>query len=177
MSLTSKTDLFISLRAASGIVHNIAYAFSEKSRDLMRDTASSESVVPLRTPLMLLSSVIEARPETASSEDIRSFLPDFFVFGHVLPRAELLSSEAKALCAQARQIWSTGIESEGLGLESRDALLGSVRAVLRDLITDVNSRAAYVFPFPSFSCLSHFNIYHERIVDLRPYCKLLQKAS
>ena len=110
----------------------------------MHDARSPGSLVHLRTPLMLISSVIEARPDVALSDDIRESLPDIFVFGHALPRTELLSSEAKALCLQARQIWSTALSSGGMGPERQNALLSSTRSLLRNLMTDVDSRISYV---------------------------------
>ena len=133
---------FISPETASDLLRNVSSSFSKKSKALISNFDSTETVVPLRIPLMLLSSAVEARPLVALSNEIRPSLPDFFVFGHVLPRSELLSNEAKTLCVQARQIWSTAISSEALSVEDRDALHSAVRAILRDLMTDVRSRAS-----------------------------------
>ncbi|EJD05481.1 uncharacterized protein FOMMEDRAFT_103536 [Fomitiporia mediterranea MF3/22] len=139
--LLKRPCFFISSRAASDLLRTIASVFAENSRNLIRDAESSASLVPLRTPLMLLSSVIDTQPTVALSEEVRAFLPDVFVFGYILPRAELLSSEARILCTQARQIWTTAISLEGLSSEERDALQSSVRSLLRDLLSDINSRA------------------------------------
>ncbi|KAL5514390.1 hypothetical protein ACEPAG_2478 [Sanghuangporus baumii] len=136
------TPHFLSLRTISGLLSRIADAFSKTSRVLMHDSNSPGSLASLRSPLMQLSSVIEARPGVALSPDIRGSLPDLFVFGHALPRTELLSSEAKALCLQARQIWLTTLSTDRMDPEQRDDLLSSVRTLLRDLIVDVHSRVS-----------------------------------
>ncbi|KAL5521576.1 hypothetical protein ACEPAF_2324 [Sanghuangporus sanghuang] len=140
--LLGTPHFFLSPRTASSLLHRIANAFSESSRVLMHDSSSPGSLASLRSPLVLLSSVIEARPDVALSPDIRGSLPDLFVFGHALPRTELLSSEAKALCLQARQMWSTALSEDQMDSEQRDDLLSSVRSLLRDLIVDVHSRVS-----------------------------------
>ncbi|THH03871.1 hypothetical protein EW145_g5943 [Phellinidium pouzarii] len=130
---------FISRRSAAGLLHSIAFAFSERARAYIRGTSTFGSMFSLNAPLTLISSTIKARPEAALSEEIRAFLPEIFGFGFLIPHSDHFITEAEVLCAQARAIWKTA-SSADLSPELHDELFASVRAMLRELISDVDCR-------------------------------------
>ncbi|KAI5116021.1 hypothetical protein M0805_005027, partial [Coniferiporia weirii] len=137
--LLEKPGPFISRHAASGLLHGILYAFSEKSRVLLRGSVDSESILALHAPLVLISSTIKARPEVALSEDVQTFLPDVFGFGFLLPRSGIFAAEAESLYVQAKLIWRTAL-SAGSGAGKRNELFASTRTMLRDLLSNVDSQ-------------------------------------
>lgn len=92
----------------------------------------------LHAPLDLINSVIHARPDISSSEDLRMFLPDIFVFGYLFPRSAFLAISPEPAFALARQIWETCVSQ--LDGDDRENLTSALKGVLRDLIADVDSR-------------------------------------
>ena len=134
------SDAFLSRRSFLGLLHTIVFAFSENARTLLRRQQADVPVTRLRTPLDLISSTIKSHPELCFSEEIRSFLPDFFTFGYLYHKASTeLTSDVERTTSLAKEIWETstariGADAPEFELDVRKMTFG----VLKDLIGDVD---------------------------------------
>jgi len=122
--LLSKPGHFLSARAVAGLVHSITFAFAEKARTLLRETALEDT--SLLAPLRLLAGCVDSRPKIVCCKEICEFLPDVFLFAFLFEGAEG--------AADARKIWRAA--TSNVHGEEKDKLTESVRELLRDLIAD-----------------------------------------
>ncbi len=121
-----------------GLLHSVVFAFSERTRQLLHDSTMILEPIQLEAPLDLLLSITQVKPEIVVAEELRMFLPDFFVFGFLFPRSAAVNATPQPAFGSARQIWTTSLSL--LDSECMGSLTSSLTGVLRDLVLDLDSR-------------------------------------
>ena len=148
------TDNFISRRAASGLIHSLAYSLSEKIRDLSRynDTPVWEAESSaMNTPFSLLLSVAKTRREVLRTAGVLDFVADFYVLAFLISRLDI-SASLRSLCSQAKEIWS--LTREEVGGEGT-LIENPIKRTLRDFIADVDCRVPLVESFAFTGKIAH----------------------
>lgn len=133
---------FLPRRSVSGLFHTIVYALSEGLRILSHEHSTSPSLRHLQTPLELILSTIRARPEVVFSEDVSGLLPHLFVFSFILSDTVTSTTTDTSAIVLGRETWNYALTV--LGSEDKGEVYGVTRSMLRDIITDIESRASYV---------------------------------
>lgn len=128
----------MSPRAFLGLLHSVVYAFSEKIRRLLRDSTLTLEPSDLSATLDLLQSIVETCTALVDDDELRMFLPDFFMFGFLLHRTSVVDVSTHSSFEMARKIWNISLSS--MGGNNLIALQSSVVSGLKDLMMDLDAR-------------------------------------
>ena len=136
-------SFFLSRQMSVSLVHKILYGLREKCRRIIRpEPPSSQSLLPpsllasVGAPLELLLSTLKVHHNMLRTIDSHVFLSDIFILAFLLNNISGNNADAMESVEKARQIWELNLQ--GLDIEGVATLRQSVKAVLRDLISDVD---------------------------------------